>query len=51
MIKGISKNIVCDNCRSIITNLNHNKIVGKKRVLHYCNEKKCLYFYKKVSNC
>lgn len=36
MIKGLSKNTVCDTCRRIITNQPHVTVQGKKRKLHYC---------------
>lgn len=38
MKKGISQNILCDSCRTIITNTEYITVKGKKRELHYCNE-------------
>lgn len=41
MIKGISKNVVCDSCIVIITGQDYDTIQGKKRILHYCKNPKC----------
>lgn len=50
MIKGTSQNILCDKCRRIITDTNYITILGKKRVLHYCNDEKCLDFDRQIEN-
>lgn len=58
MIKGINNNILCDSCRTIITNQDFITIKGKKNVLHFCNNDKCCNLdiqienlgYKKLSN-
>lgn len=58
MLKGTSNNILCDNCRTIITNTDFITIKGKKGVLHFCNNDQCYSLdkriedlgYKKLSN-
>ncbi len=42
MKKGTAGNIVCDECRKTITHQQYIVISGKKRILHYCNNKRCL---------
>jgi len=42
MEKGFSKRILCDTCRTIITNTDYITVKGKKRTLHYCDKDKCI---------
>lgn len=58
MVKGLSKNILCDQCRAIIANTHYITISGKNKQLHYCNAQ-CLdnsttnseaHFFKPLTN-